>query len=263
MSGFVPSGRNIQIEGGEHIVQNTHMKILCINIDSDVESWRLSQQEFARVGLTVERLSATVGDNRPLAFNKSVYRAMEMCRPEPPFSFDCYGRPIFEYHDLLLFEDDVVFDRSFPEITSIQAPWGSSLMIEQDNGEYHCVKNYMTLHLGANIIGMDTTVWQMPTPYSNHLARLWNCWQSHATLYSAECVKYILDNFKYVTDEYKTEGCQIFDEWLRLNVLPMGRSYVMNPMIAYQRPRASAIWGGCWTDYTSCHKRGNQILAQL
>lgn len=239
------------------------MKILCINLDSDTESWRLSQEQFARVGLTVERLSATVGDNRPLAFNKSVYRAMLECkRPiEQDFhSPDDWGPEDdhlwpdteYEYDDLLLFEDDVVFDCGpFSPAFSWQELFDTILP-----------KDYLTCHLGCNIIGTDTMVWQMPTPYNQHLARLWNCWQSHATLYSAECVKYILDNFKYVTDEYKTEGLVIFDEWLRTKVLPMGRSYVMKPMIAYQRPRHSEIWS-CHADYTGCHKQGNKYLAQL
>lgn len=211
------------------------MKILCINIDSDTESWRLAQQEFDRVGLSVERVPAVVGDNRPLAFNKSVYRAMEECVGDHPTD---NSKVIVS--DLLLFEDDVVFDVDGWEIRDLPS-------------------DFMTLHLGCNIIGMDTTVWQMPTPYSPHLARLWNCWQSHATLYSAECVKYILDNFN---PNVLDADNMIFDEWLRTKVLPMGRSYVMKPMIAYQRPRRSEIWN-CDTDYTSCHKRGNEYLSRL
>lgn len=211
------------------------MKILCINIDSDTESWALSQAEFDRVGLSVERLSAVVEDNRVLAFNKSVYKAMQAA----------------EGDDLLLFEDDVVFDiHEFMSRTCIEF-----LISGRPN-------DFMTLHLGANLIGTNSTVWQMPTSHSKYLAKLHNCWQSHATLYSAECVKFILENFKYVTDEYKTEGCMIFDEWLRTNVLPLGRSYVLKPMIAYQRPRKSEIWD-CMTDYTGCHKQGNEYLSRL
>lgn len=211
------------------------MKILCINITEDAESWRLAQQEFERVGLTVERVPAVVEDNRPLAFNKSVYRAMEECVEGDP---SCNGD--ITISDLLLFEDDVMFDVDGWAIRDLPPA-------------------FMTLHLGANIIGMDTTVWQMPTPYSPHLARLWNCWQSHATLYSAECVKFILDNLR---TDVLDEDNNIFDDWLRRKVMPMGRSYVMKPMIAYQRPRRSELWN-CDTDYTSCHKRGNEYLSRL
>lgn len=200
------------------------MRCLCITMGKD---WPLAEAEFKRVGLSVEPFQAIVEDNRVLAFNKSVYACMKLAEGE----------------DLLLFEDDVVFDDD---------------KFETSKGVVN-LEPFLTIHFGCNIIGTDRTVWQMPTAYSKHLAKLHNCFQSHATLYSAECVKYILDNFKYVTDEYKTEGCVIFDEWLRLNVLNQGRSYVMKPMIAYQRPRHSEIWN-CMTDYTGCHKQGNQWL---
>lgn len=197
------------------------MKNLCINIDSDTESWALAQKEFDRVGLTVERVSAIVEDNRPLAFNKSVYKCMQMARGD----------------SLLLFEDDVVF--SCNELPRYQVPIG-----------------FLTLHLGCNIIGTDTMQWQMPTAFTPFLAKLHNCWQSHATLYSAECVQFILDNLR--TDVLDGNN-MIFDEWLRQNVLPMGRSYILNPMIAYQRPRKSEIWN-CHADYTGAHSQGNEWL---
>lgn len=221
------------------------MKCLCINLDSDTESWRLSQEQFARVGLTVERLPAVVEDNRPLAFNKSVYRAMEAAALHTP-KHGVEGWPgSTTYQDLLLFEDDVMFDGF---------DW-----LKVGFAQKQLPRNFMTLHLGANIIGMDTTVWQMPTPYSEHLARLWNCYQSHATLYSAECVKFILDNLR---TDVLDEDNNIFDDWLRRKVLSMGRSYVMRPMIAYQRARKSEIWN-CHADYTSAHKRGNEYLNRL
>lgn len=211
------------------------MKILYINIDSDTESRDITEQQLANAGFQAERLPATVEDNRVLAFNKSVYRAMH----------EAYVTAVGP-QTLLLFEDDVMFE-----------PW-----FKWPYSKIAVLPDFLTIHLGCNIIGADTTKWQMPTAHSAHLAKLHNCWQSHATLYSAECVKYILDNFKYVTDEYKTEGCMIFDEWLRLNVLPMGRSYVMRPMVAWQRPRKSEIWN-CQSDYTGAHIQGNNYLKTL
>lgn len=195
------------------------------------KDWPLAEAEFKRVGLEVERFDAVVEENRVLAFNKSVYECMKLAKGQR----------------LLLFEDDVMFDCDYIP---------SSLYEVATKGDF------MSCHLGCNIIGTDTTIWKMPEYHSEHLAKLHNCWMSHATLYSAECVKYILDNFKYVTDEYKTDGCQIFDEWLRVNVLPMGRSYVLRPMICFQRPRKSEIWN-CESDYTGCHKQGNEYLMKL
>ena len=195
------------------------MKKLCITISD----WPIAEAEFQRIGLDVEPFQAIVEDNRVLGFNKSVYACMKLA----------------EGQDLLLFEDDVKFDGEI---------------------NFNFPEDAFTVHLGCNLLGADTMVWKMPTNSTPAgFARLHNCWQSHATWYSAEAVEFILKNFKFVTDEYKTEGCQIFDEWLRLNVLPLKQSYVANPMVAYQRPRWSEIWR-CDSDYTSCHIRGNKWL---
>lgn len=200
------------------------MRSIYINLDSRPDRRAQAEAEFARVGITVERFGAIPSDNHPLSFNKSVYGCMKES----------------EGDDLLLFEDDVCFDTdkvSFPI-----PPYG-----------------FMSLHLGTNLIGMSTTVWKMPTKYNSRLAILHNAWQSHATLYSSECVKYILDNFRFVTDEYLKEGLMIFDEWFRLNVLPMGKSYVLNPMIAFQRESYSDIWN-CPANYKGAHIQGNDWM---
>jgi len=201
------------------------MRILCINIDEDLQSWDQSCEQFDRFNLDVERVSAVVEDNRPLAFNKSVYKCMQIARGGP----------------LMLFEDDVVFE---PGIEAWQLPWKE------------LPDDFMTLHLGCNIIGTTGRDWQYPTKYSPNLCRLYNCWQSHATIYSAECVQYILDNMR---TDILDEQNNIFDDWLRRNVLHQGRSYLLNPMIAYQRPRHSTIWNVS-ADYTGPHKQGNEWL---
>ncbi len=204
------------------------MRIICINIDSDTNAWDLSCRQFEKFNIDVERMSAVVEDNRPLAFNKSVYKAMKLA----------------EGGSLMLFEDDVMFDDG---VQAWQLPWTD------------LPDDFMTLHLGCNLIGSDLTNWKMPEAFTPRLARLYNCWQSHATVYSAECVQWILNNMR--TDVLDADN-NIFDDWLRRKVLSMGRSYVLRPMIAYQRPRHSAIWN-VHADATGCHHQGNKILAQL
>lgn len=226
------------------------MRCLYINLDSRPDRRQQAEAEFKRVGLTVERFPGVVNDNPVLGFNKAVYGAM--IEGVEIIQTDC-GQLAFPKDDLLLFEDDVVFDKDIYQFYK----WH-----HLHDPHNWLPKDWMTFHIGANIIGTDSMQWQMPTRYSEHLAVLHNAWQSHATLYSAECVKYIIENFPYWKDEYQKEGCQIFDEWLRLNVLPMGRSYVLKPMIAYQRPDFSNIWNSA-QDYTSCHTRGNQYLNSL
>lgn len=197
------------------------MKTLCINLDERVDRWTEVSAEFTRIGIEPVRVSAVSGDNRPLAFNQSVYKSMLLA----------IG------NDLLLFEDDVAFDVA--RLPDIDVP-----------------DNYMTVHLGCNIIGVDTTDWQMPTAYSPTLARLHNCWQSHATLYSKECVAYIL---RHLNHDVLDADNNIFDDWLRRKVLSQGRSYVLRPMIAYQRPSFSNIWDN-YADYTGAHAQGNNYL---
>lgn len=210
------------------------MKCLVINIDTDPQSWLLTKAECDRIGLPVERFSATVGDNRPLAFNQSVYRAMESCVLwRDSYSVEC--------SDLLLLEDDVVFE---PHTTMAFLKMVFLMELPED---------FMTCHIGANIIGTDTMQWAMPEPYSENLAKLNNCWQSHATLYSAECVRYII---QHLNASVLDEKNMIFDEWLRTNVLHQGRSFVMKPMQAWQRPRHSEIWNQ-FADYTGAHLQGN------
>lgn len=209
------------------------MVILCINLDSRPDRWEQVSAEFARVGLHVERVAAVSGDNRPLAFNQSVYKAMGMAKT---WAYDEYDVP----ESLLLFEDDVMFDGN-PKLPA------------------YTPTDFLTLHLGCNIIGTDQTIWKMPTAYSDNLALLHNAWQSHATLYSAECVQYILDNFN---PNVLDADNMIFDEWLRTHVLNQGRSYVMKPMIAYQRPSYSDIWN-MQADYTGAHRAGNEYLKKL
>lgn len=188
-------------------------------------------QEFARIGCPAEFITGSTSDNPILGFNKTYRRA-----------FEIGGNP------LVIFEDDVVFDI--------------------DNWQYIAQRiaampeGWMTLHLGCNIIGVDTTAWQMPTHYAPGLARLHNAWQTHANVYSKACVEFVLREFPYWEDKYLAEGCYAFDEWLRTTVMPLGHSYVLNPMIAYQRPSHSDVWN-VQADYTGCHKQGNEYLRRI
>lgn len=209
------------------------MKSLCITIGPD---WPLAAAEFDRVGLKVDRFDAIVEDNRPLAFNKSVYACMKLA----------------EGDELLLTEDDCMFDSQVNDLDK-WIPIICGILPH----------SALSLHFGGNIFGTDATRWQMPARYNDCLspfAKLYNAWQSHCTYYSPECVQYILNNFDATIMD---ADHMIFDEWLRTHVLNQGRSYLLNPMIAYQRPRVSAIWGGdkiC--DYTGAHIHGNKWLKQ-
>lgn len=203
------------------------MKTICINLASRPDRWQEVSQEFNNLGLQVERLEAVSGDNRPLSFNQSVYKAMQLAGD-----------------DLMLFEDDVVFDIP-AHINDHNLYFTTAIKF--------IPKDALTVHFGANIL----SDWKMPEPYNPHFAKLWNCYMSHATWYSKEAVQFILD---HLDPTVLNEDNNIFDDWLRRKVLSQGRSYLHTPMIAYQRQSVSNIWGDRHSDYTACHIDGNKWL---
>jgi GR25 family glycosyltransferase involved in LPS biosynthesis len=208
-----------------------------INLASRPDRLEKATAELNRIGIEAERFEAYTGDNRPLAFNKSQYY--------------CIKKAVEAGHaTFAIFEDDVAFTENAAElITDAMCEIPDSLSV---------------LHLGCNIIGMSTTQWRMPHKYSEHLAFLYNCWQTHAIVWSKPAAEYVLNNFPYYTDEYEKEGLTIFDEWLRVNLYNKFPCFVMRPMVAYQRPDVSDIWqGGGVSDYTSCFHDGNKYLLNL
>lgn len=201
----------------------------CISLADSYQDWSKAETEFKRIGLNVQRFIATPaserGDNACLAFNDSQYRVIKRA-----FVDGCVTATVFE--------DDVVFDKNWLHI---------------NQAVHELPEDWWLLYLGGNVFGMDTTVWEMPDKYSQHLMRLHNCWQTHAIMYSRKALEWIADNFK-------PKELPIYDEWLRVNVLNNQPCFMLNPMICYQRPRKSTIWG-THADYTGAHERGNKLFA--
>src|SRR5262245_1645094 len=155
------------------------MKIYCLNLQTRSDRWTQAEQEFQRCGFVVERFPAIQHDNKNRALNETVMAVMKKAGGD----------------DLLLFEDDVMFETEKALFIFVEAV-------------FYLPEDYLTLHLGANIIG--TVNWKMPERYNKKLAKLHGCWQSHAVLYNKRCVKFIIENLSYEKS---------FDEWLRLNVI--------------------------------------------
>jgi GR25 family glycosyltransferase involved in LPS biosynthesis len=211
------------------------MKSYLINLASRPDRLENATAELAKVGIVAERFEAITGNNRCLAFNKSQY--------------NCLKRAIEDEQEVFaIFEDDVAFTD------------GAMELIKKAMSELP--EHFGILHLGCNIIGMSTTEWPMPEKFSDNLAQLFNCWQTHAIIWSAAAAKYVLANFPFHTDEYEREGLTIFDEWLRTNLYEDMECFVMRPMVAYQRPDRSDLWD-CNSDYTGCFHQGNQYLMGL
>lgn len=202
----------------------------CINLRPNEQRWRDSVTQFLSVGIPwvsreVKDEPDEVTGNRWIGFNHSHY--------------DTIKKGYETGQVFCIFEDDIMFDRNYKNLES------SFDQLPED---------FDLLYLGANIVGSDVTVWDMPLPYSSHLAILRNSWQTHAIVYSQKGAKYVLDNFDPNT-------FPVLDEWIRVNMMPSGRVYIANPMACYQRP----VWSDLWKvdAHYGCHEPGNKYLKNL
>lgn len=195
----------------------------CLNLERNTQRWIDSSIQFHNVGLhDVERINCIESlENRYISFNQSHYDTVKK-------GYDT-GKPF------AIFEDDIIFDSIWKHIAeaSNQLP-----------------DNWDALFLGANICGD----WQLPVKYRRHISILPNAWMTHAIIYSIKGAKYVLDNFDPNT-------FPVFDEWLRVNLMPQGNVYLLTPMNCYQRPGLSDIWQRD-TNYVPVHVDGNKWLKQ-
>lgn len=198
----------------------------CLNLSTRPEQWDKCVDEFIKVGIDyVERIITTEGENRYLSFNQAHYDAIKK-------GYET-GEPF------VIFEHDIGFDmihyKRLEEATvQLPAEWD-------------------LLYLGANITGYPNSGWQMPMKVSENIVRLFNSWMTHAIVYSNKMAKWVLDNFDPLQ-------FPVYDEWLRVNAMPVRDVYLINPMIAYQRPG--------WSDISKtevsygCHSEGNRWMKQ-
>jgi GR25 family glycosyltransferase involved in LPS biosynthesis len=130
----------------------------------------------------------------------------------------------------LVLEDDVVF-KGYSHVT---------------DALNELPEDWDALWLGANINGTELE------RYSDHLFKLRNSFTTHAVGYSRKMAEWIVENFN--PDQFP-----IYDEFLRINVQEQFKCFLVAPMVAWQRPDHSDIWGH-HADYTSCFIEGNKLL---
>lgn len=196
----------------------------CLDTDTSIGRWEKCVEEFIKVGISyVERRVGTEQENRYISFNHAHYDAIKA-------GYET-GEPF------CIFENDVAFDQNWKRLeeATVQLP-----------------ADWDLFYIGANIIGCDTMTWQMPQRVSGNIVRLWNAWQTHSIIYSNKMAKWILENFDPNT-------FPVYDEWLRMNVMPNFNVYLCYPMICYQRPGYSVLTR-TEADYTGCHLQGNKYL---
>lgn len=122
-----------------------------------------------------------------------------------------------ETENLFLFEDDCYFEAPFDHLVLEELP-----------------KGWDGLWLGSNLQS------EHQIRVSERLAKLENGWNTHAVLLSKSFRDWCLFNWNRNI---------VFDEWVRVYALPIRTCYLLNPMIAFQRPSQSDIING-FADYT-------------
>jgi len=103
-------------------------------------------------------------------------------------------------------------------------------------------------YLGANLLNGP-----MPERITEHLFRVRHAWTTHAVAYRRKCVPFLLENQPGFSE-------QMFDNWMG-GQLEKLKAYVVAPMVAYQRPRISSIWGR-FDDYTEIFTQSDARLVE-
>jgi hypothetical protein len=100
------------------------------------------------------------------------------------------------------------------------------------------------LYLGANI---KTKVRKK----SKNLYTMYGAWTTHAVLYHPDFVRHITPLLATMDT--------VIDEYFRTMIHPHGNTYVVKPMVAYQRPSMSDLEGK-FNDYTHLFEQSNRLL---
>lgn len=141
------------------------------------------------------------------------------------------------YETLLFLEDDVQF-RNLDHL-------GQALS--------ELPSNWDIVYLGANLLCWNREDDFKPERHSEHLFRVRQAWTTHAIGYNKKVVQFILDNQPGLSE-------MMVDNWLSLQ-LPRLNAFVVAPMVAYQRPHVSSIWGKPEVDdYTELFDRSQELL---
>jgi GR25 family glycosyltransferase involved in LPS biosynthesis len=200
-------------------------KIYCLNQDSRPDRWEQAKSEFERVGVKVDRFATIPADQPNKSFCLSQYAMLKTF-------LQTDGRT------LLTFEDDVLFK----DMPHLQASM-EELPIDWD-----------IIYLGANITDMVFGIKENPpVRYSDHLFRVCKAWTTHAIGYTRAMVERIVA-------EYPVHTFEMYDNWLNSEILPTFNAYLVNPMVCWQRPGKSDLWGQ-ETDYTGAFIHGDKIMS--
>jgi hypothetical protein len=166
--------------------------------------WVIAEQEFQRVGLTVEKFQSLPDIGPHQSFSKSEREIL-------------VGFYLSDAQTLLHLEDDCVFrDLSHLDTALNELP-----------------PDWDIVYLGANLVCWNNGE-PAPEQFSSHLWRVRAAWTTHAIGYNRKCVHELLTRQPNYSE-------MMFDQYLS-NRLSEFNAFCVAPMVAYQRPRFSSIW---------------------
>jgi len=114
----------------------------------------------------------------------------------------------------------------------------SSLILEDDcefKDMAHLPDALSSLPNDWDIVSLGSTLLSKHKEKVNpNLYRYKDGWATQAMGYSEKMINWLAENFDPMNGI-------IYDEWLRINVLPLFKCYIVKPMIVYQRPSFSDI----------------------
>lgn len=198
---------------------NFFSRITCLTMGGAEQAE--AEAEFATVGLKADFFQAIPSIGPHQSFNLSTWQVMS----------DFYNDP--HAHNLLFLEDDVQF-RNLELLPAVLR---------------ELPKDFDVFFLGCNLVQSELK--PNPRKVSKYVYKVDMALTTHAVCYTKPIVKYILDN-------HPGESERMTDDWQGKEVLKQFKAYTCKPMLAYQRPRLSRIWGS-HVDYTEIFKNSEKI----
>jgi len=176
--------------------------IYCINLDQRVDRWEMAQKEFTKLGLSnVNRFSAIKHEKGSIGCRESHLKVINEAKKN-------------NFKNVLIFEDDI---KTIGDLSHIENSLSQLSNIEWD-----------LFYLGATV---DPNVGKL-TKISEHLVRTNFAYTTHAYAINSQMFDYILDNAPYNP---------IIDVFYCKNIVPRGKSFIINPMVCIQQESYSDI----------------------
>jgi GR25 family glycosyltransferase involved in LPS biosynthesis len=196
-------------------------KIICINLDRRKDRWGECQLEFEKTGFTAERIPATAHPDGPFGCSLSHLQAI---------------RKYSHLRSLLILEDDFALKGDLAHVE------GALAALPAD---------WEVVYLGGLVFPDEINTDRA----ADHLHRAKNVVCTHAYGLSRLGMQRLIREFgPMVARGSRTP----IDEYLRAQLQPKGKAYVVTPMVFAQRPSYSDLTGK-FSDHNLFYSTNNKF----